>query len=252
MIIATAVPGAHALAQETTPPQENTGLSEIVVTAEKRPSTEQKTAIAMSVMTAEALAKNGVNNLTDLAQLAPSVEIASSGPSTIVTVRGVSSRDTRKSAIRPSRSASMALRFNAPSASINRCSILNASKSCAAPQGTLLGRNATGSAISLVTAKPQPGVFKAYAGAEAGTYGTFNTKGMINVPVNDWLTARASFQTQDHNGYRNNAPSENGDDEHSRSGRLHLLAKPTDRLSILVTGEYSENHGVGPVIQAKA
>jgi iron complex outermembrane receptor protein len=253
-IVLAAVTASVANAQEAAPQETKatSGLSEIVVTAEKRPNTEQKTSIAMTVLTADALAKNGANNLADLAQLAPSVAIAMSGAATIVTVRGVSSRDT-------SEIGDPAVSINLDGFTLQRALGLNQSmfdlervEVLRGPQGTLLGRNATGGAISLVTAKPVPHVFKAYAGAEAGSYGTFNTKGMINVPVNDWLTARASFQTQDHSGYRNNAPSENGDDEHARSGRLHLLAKPTDRLSILVTGEYSENHGVGPVVQAMA
>ncbi|MBB3953709.1 TonB-dependent receptor [Novosphingobium sediminicola] len=253
LTIALCLQAAPAMAQNSatqTVGAQPAGLGEIVVTAEKRKSTEQKTAIAMSVLTPETLARNGVGSVADLTAVAPSVSFAQAGPATIISVRGVSSRDTSEIGD-PAVSISIdgfnlqrALGLNASMFDLERVEVLRG------PQGTLLGRNATGGAINIVTAKPKPGDLSAYLGVEAGNYRMHNVKGMINVPVNDWITLRAAFQLRDHDGYRNNAPSANADDEHSRSARLHVLMKPTDRFSLLLTGEYSDFDGVGTATQA--
>ncbi|WP_326523001.1 TonB-dependent receptor [Sphingomonas sp.] len=219
------------------------------MTAEKRPSTEQRTAISMSVLGADTLVKNGVGNLADLTTIAPSVSFAQAGPATIVSVRGVSSRDTSEIGD-PAVSISIdgfnlqrALGLNTTMFDVERVEVLRG------PQGTLLGRNATGGAINIVSNKPS-GEFGGYVGAEVGSYGMYNFKGAINVPVNDWMKLRASFQTRDRNGYRNNAPAKNGDDEHSQAARLHLLLEPTSRLSMLFTAEYARQDQVGTSTQA--
>ncbi len=246
--IVAALSAAPALAQSTQPEDDagRTGISEIVVTAEKRPSTEQKTAIAMTVISPEVLEKNSVSDLASIARIAPGVSFAAAGPSTIISIRGVSSRDTSEIGD-PAVSISIdgfnlqrALGLNTSMFDLERVEVLRG------PQGTLLGRNATGGAINIITAKPKD-EFGAYLGGEIGNYRTYNTKGMINVPVTDTLQVRAAFQTRDHDGYRNNAPAKDGDDDHSRAVRLHVLYEPTDKLSILASAEYAEQNGVGPV-----
>ena len=224
----------------------DSGISEIIVTAEKRTSTEQKTSIAMSVISPEVLQKNGVGDLADIARIAPSVSFATAGPATIVSIRGVSSRDTTEIGD-PAVSISIdgfnlqrALGLNTAMFDLERVEVLRG------PQGTLLGRNATGGAINIISAKPKD-EFAAYVGGEVGNYRMFNTKGMVNLPVTDTLSVRAAFQTRDHDGYRNNSPANDGDDESSRALRLHVLFTPTDNLSILATAEYAEQDAVGPV-----
>src|SRR5690348_9702002 len=83
---------AAATAQDATGDSEQAGLQEVVVTAEKRPSVEQKTAIAMSVFDSSTLEQNGVASVSDLAAIAPSVSFATSNATSIVTIRGISSR----------------------------------------------------------------------------------------------------------------------------------------------------------------
>ena len=81
-------------AQQAATQEDEGGLQEVVVTAEKRVGVEQKTAIAMTVFDAKALERNGVGNVSDLAAIAPSVSFATSNATSIITIRGISSRDT--------------------------------------------------------------------------------------------------------------------------------------------------------------
>jgi iron complex outermembrane receptor protein len=85
---------AAVCAQQAATPEDEGGLQEVVVTAEKRAGVEQKTAIAMTVFDAKALERNGVGNVSDLATIAPSVSFATSSATSSISIRGISSRDT--------------------------------------------------------------------------------------------------------------------------------------------------------------
>lgn len=236
-----------AIAQEA---PADSGIGEIVVTAEKRPSTEQKTPLSMTVLGADTLRKNGVANIEDVSRISPSVSITATAAAPIIAVRGVSSRDVTE--IGDPAVAISIDGFNLQRATsllagffdLERVEVLRG------PQGTLLGRNATGGAINVITARPSDS-FEAYVGGEVGSYDLYSTKGMINVPLTDNLAVRASFQTRDRNGYRE-IDGKNADDERTKAARVHVLWKPTDRLSMLLTGEYVHNSSVGTAINGIA
>jgi len=229
---------------------ENSGVLErIVVTAEKRPSVAQETAIALSAFSGETLAENGVSSLTDLSSIAPSVNFGTQINQTIVVIRGVSTRDTTEV-------GDPAVSVSIDGFNLQRASGLNTSmfdlervEVLRGPQGTLLGRNATGGAINIITAKPADD-FSSSLSAEVGSHETFNTNGHVNLPVNDWLNVRAAFQTQSHDGYRDNAPAKDADDEDSQAARLSLAFDPTERLSGIITAEYSRTISHGPAYYA--
>ncbi len=223
------------------------GIGDIVVTAEKRTSVAQKTAISMSVLGTDQLVKNAVTNVSDLASVAPSLSIARNNNNTVIVIRGVSSRDVTQVGD-PAVSLSID-GFNLQRASgldgvmfdLERVEVLRG------PQGTLLGRNATGGAVNIITAKPVDR-FAAYVSGELGNFRMYGTSGMINIPVAEGFAVRAAFQTRDRDGYRDNAPAKDADDQHSRAARLSMLFNPTSRLKVLLTGEYVEDNNNGPAI----
>src|SRR5688572_18806884 len=63
-------------------------LEEVVVTAEKRESLAQNTAIALSAISGDNLVKNGVDSLTDIASIAPNVSFGQQIDQTIIVIRG--------------------------------------------------------------------------------------------------------------------------------------------------------------------
>ncbi|MDE1152561.1 MAG: TonB-dependent receptor [Micavibrio sp.] len=230
----------------TAPSTTSDEIQEVVVTAEKRPSTVQKTPIAITVVDAATLSQNGVGNFKDLSTVAPSVSFSQLNASVIVGIRGVSSRDIGNPAVSLSMDGfytQQATGLNGTVFDLDRVEVLRG------PQGTLLGRNATGGSVDIITAKPKK-TFSAYLSGEIGDYNTFNTTGMINIPVSDKVQVRASFQTRDHDGYRGNPVGDAGDDEHSKAARVIVAFQPTDRWEGWVTAEYSKLDDVGPVVQA--
>jgi len=222
-------------------------LSEVVVTAEKRVSSEEKTPIAMSVLSTETLKSNAVGNLADLSSIAPSTSFAKSGAATIVTVRGISSRDTTETGD-PAVAVDIdgfyfqrAIGFGDSLFDLARVEVLRG------PQGTLYGRNATGGAINLITAKPTK-EFEGYATAGIGNYDTLYSEGALNLPLSDRVQMRVSFFTRSHDGFRDNAPARNADDEDAKAARIHLMAEPTDELTVLLTAEMTKLGGNGPAV----
>jgi iron complex outermembrane receptor protein len=252
--LAVWISGAAAtdvLAQTAPPPpaapSSDEALAEITVTAEKVQSTEQRTPISMSVITSETLARNNVGTLADLAQIAPSVEFSQNDGSEIITIRGVSSRDTTEIGD-PDVSVDIdglyfqrAIGLGDSIFDLERVEVLRG------PQGTLYGRNAVGGAINFITAKPKND-FEASTSIVYGNYNSVQTEGMINMPVSDSVQIRASFFTRSHSGYANNAPAQDGDDADSKAVRVHVAIEPFENLNVLLTGQFVHLGGVGTSI----
>ncbi len=256
---------APALAQVTTtpstagatPPQDGATptpapgdeLGDIVVTAQNRQESAQRAAVAMTVFDAETLRRNNVQNLQDLSKIAPAVSLGQNSANVIVTVRGVSSRDTNEigdPAVSVSNDGFFIQRPTGLSGALydlERVEVLRG------PQGTLYGRSATGGAINFISAKPELNTTAARLSFGYGNYDALTTDGMVNLPLGDKVALRGAYSIARHDGYRTNeAPATPGDDLQSESARLHLLLKPTDRLSILLTGQYTHLGGVGPTV----
>lgn len=233
------------------------GLQEVIVTAERRSTRAQNTSIALDVVTADALRNNGVGDISQLQTVAPGVIIGQNASATVVTVRGVSSRDVTEigdPAVAINVDGLFLQRptgMNAAFFDLNRIEVLRG------PQGTLYGRNATGGVINILTQRPTQQL-GGYAALTAGNFGTINLEGAVNVPLQSDIAMRASFFSRQHNGYRDNANPANpvqanggstdGDDEDSKGGRLQLLAKPTKDFSALFSGTYIKQGGNGPVL----
>src|ERR1700756_3365091 len=73
---------------------ENTGLEEIIVTAEKRESTVQATPIAMTALSAGDLSQENITSIQDLVGAIPGISLRTAGPGqTEYEMRGLASSD---------------------------------------------------------------------------------------------------------------------------------------------------------------
>lgn len=223
------------------------GLNEIVVTAEKRVSSEQKTPIAMSVISSDDLAANGVTDVNALANVAPTLNIAQNNANTLITIRGVSSRDYTETGD-PAVALSIdnfylqrSVGLNAALFDVERVEVLRG------PQGTLYGRNATAGAVNISTVKPKD-EYEVVGAVEIGNYGTINAEAALNIPLTPTLAVRVAGAKRTHDGYRNNYPMTDGDDQDDTAARIHVQWKP-GAFTALLTGEYVKQSGVGAVLK---
>ncbi|MEI9984527.1 MAG: TonB-dependent receptor [Aliidongia sp.] len=121
------------------------------------------------------------------------------------------------------------------------------------PQGTLWGRNSTGGAVDFVTAKPTLDDFHGSVEIGGGSYDAFETRGFVNLPVNDQLAFRVAFADSTHEGYVNyqeppNIPGINrdlyvtGGDKYNgqdqKSARISMLFEPTSDFTWNLSYEY--------------
>ncbi|MEQ1579756.1 MAG: TonB-dependent receptor [Steroidobacteraceae bacterium] len=219
-------------------------LEEVVVTALRVESNVQKTPIAMEVLDSDALKDQGIVNVATLAAVSPSVNITGFGGGTVLTVRGVSSRDTTEigdpavvvsvDGFYQDRSYALGL----SQYDLARMEILRG------PQGTLYGRNATGGAINMFTVRPSKEA-GGYAQADFGNYGAINAEGAINVPFGDRVQMRASFGSLYHDGYRDGGFFGKMDDANSRSGRLQFAFQPTENLDLWILAQHTKQTSLG-------
>jgi len=225
--------GAAVAHAENTPSDAETGLADVVVTAQRVNEDVQTTPIAISVYNADALRTAGITNLASLTAMAPDISFTTTEGQSIITIRGISSRDTTEI-------GDPAVSVNTDGFYMNRPYGLSANlydidriEVVRGPQGTLNGRNSVGGAINIITAKPVDH-FAAYTSVQYGNYSDLELQGMVNVPLTDRIQMRTAFLSASHDGYRNNAPQQPGDDQDDKSARVELAFQPMDNLTALL------------------
>ena len=170
---------------------EGDGLSEIIVTAQKREENLQSIPIAISVLGAADLQNRHVQSLVDLGDGAiPSLRIApffSRPGALIVNVRGVG---VLSDSNQPARDQGVGIyvdgvylgRPQALGAALFEVANIEVLKG---PQGTLFGRNTEGGAVNITTVRPR-GEFRMDATAGFGNFGSYNSVLHLDLPsIND-------------------------------------------------------------------
>ncbi len=232
-------PAAAAAAEPAGQASSDGGLGEIIVTAEKRPSNLQRTAISETVISGMELQNRGITDPGSLVGLAPSVQFQ---PSFLLLtyIRGVGNYSSQPGVDQSIAYNVDGIYLDRPYAVPNILFDLSQIEMLRGPQGTLQGRNSTGGSVNLVTNHPTD-VFAASASLTYGNFATVNTSGMINIPLAEGYDLRIAAATNRHDPYERS-----GFWDGDTSGvRASLLAKPTSGLEILLVGEYSNRRETG-------
>ena len=199
-----------ANAQTAAPAADNNGgLEEIIVTAQKREQSLQDVPIAVTAVTKDALSTNRVTNVTDLSALAPGVTVRPSlGSSSIpsFTVRGAVSFGVVPGSDKQVSMYLDGVYLSSPRGAIFDLPNVQRIEILRGPQGTLFGRNATAGAVSISTADPT-GEFHVKL---SGTYGNHDMKrGEITVQTPEFgpFSALLSYTHLDYRGHTRNGLS---------------------------------------------
>lgn len=243
-----------ALAQQAAPAKAQTDVpvsEDIIVTAQRRESTVREVPFSMAAFGGEQLRTQQVFSPAALVQQIPGITINTADKSlSIVAIRGnvstfrTATLDTPVAYFMDDVYYVFNNDLNANFYDIQRVEVLRG------PQGTLFGRNVVGGAISVVTNNPE--MKQDYFGeVTGGNGGYFRSEGMFNAPlVDDKLAARFAFSTERNDGLIK-TPNQSGhygaSDGYAMRGKL--LFKPSDRLKIVLAGDYSYTTGNGGAIQ---
>ena len=225
-------------------------LEEVIVTATKRAAGMQDVPIALSVMSGERIAEQGIGSLEDLAVFMPNVHIAEGSSSDSIFIRGIGSGinfgfeqsvGTFIDGIYFGRAQSSRSAF----VDVERVEILKGS------QSTLFGKNTIAGAINITTAKPSDefeGSIELNAEAEfGGQSGTLTLSG----PITDNFGARFVIKSEKSDGWMDNRAI--GADEQEKDdlvARITLAWLPTDDLDVTFKYESgtSDTTGTNEVI----
>ncbi|MBA15305.1 MAG: TonB-dependent receptor [Sphingomonas sp.] len=221
--------------------QDRDGLAEIVVTAQRREESLQRTAVPVSAITGDDLVQTGITDAAGIGRLVPALQVQPSGGTTSFFLRGVGTQSGNSFA-----ENAIAYNFNGvfvsrPTAPAGAFFDLQRVEVVKGPQGTLYGRNATGGAINVLPNRPELGEFSGNINLEYGNYDSKKASGALNIPIGDTVALRLASQIVDRDGYL----SDGYDDEKGEAVRASLLIEPSNDWSMLLVADYFNQHGKG-------
>jgi len=238
-----------AAAEEAPAPREG-GLEEIRVTAARREQNLQEVPAAISAFSGQEIVERGITDFNQLQYSVPS--LFSGGGLTKITLRGVGSE-----IVGPGVDPGFAVHVNGVFSARETTGLINyfdveRVDVLRGPQGMLWGRNSTGGAINLITARPQP-EFGFDGDFEYGRFNDVFVRAMVNTPlVEDRLLFRFAFMNEWHDGYTEIKGPDNRQDINDNgvgSFRASLRWLPSDELTIDLIGGYLRQKSNGPGIK---
>jgi iron complex outermembrane receptor protein len=241
---------------------------DIVVTAQRRSESLQRTPVAVSVLTSESLMDRAIISQSDLQIAVPGLTVRASADSNQLNfaIRGQSL--DAFSATRPG----VLPYFNEVQVGGSGATAfydLASIQVLKGPQGTLFGRNSTGGAVLFTTARPDDN-FGGYILGRVGNYRALNLEGAINIPLGESAAIRVAGVRQYRRGFQRNlhpfcarphplfpiandpSPSQiSGDDDDScrigttdrAGGRVSLRVEPTSTIRNELVVDYLHSGG---------
>lgn len=246
-----AAPITPPLVEEVPAQKNDFGLEEIIVTAQKRAESLQKTPISATALGSAQLETLGISNINDMTSGAiPSLRVApfsGRASSYNITMRGIASGD----AAQISRDAGIAIYVDgvylgrvqglgSELFEVERMEILRG------PQGTLFGRNAVGGALNIVSKKPT-GEFGLDQKFEVSNYEGRGLVTHLNLPKFAGISVKIDGVLKRRDGWIENPLAGAKDwNSYSRRGiRVSALWEPTESLSFLYSFDKSRDASAG-------
>ncbi|MBC2667309.1 TonB-dependent receptor [Novosphingobium flavum] len=237
-----------AAANDAAASDDAAGLTDIVVTAQKREENLQETPISISVLSGEQMANRHVTSLLDLTDGSiPSLRVApffSRPTALIVNIRGIGVLGDSN---QPARDQGVGIYVDG--IYLGRAQGLGTAlfdiqsvEVLKGPQGTLFGRNTEGGAVNITTRKPS-GEYHLNATAGVGNYGSYKGEMHLDLPE----IAGISFKLDAVAGKRdpfvtNPLPGAEGFNSYDKQG-LHVAAlwQPAAGFSALYSFDVSRD-----------
>lgn len=230
-------------------------VEEIIVTATRRETTLQDTPLAISAFAQATLDENHVVSARDLQGLVPNLRFFDNGDHAVplIFIRGLGTRNQTEAGdqgiafysdgIFAARSQGTTVMMY----DLDRVEVLRG------PQGTLFGRNSTGGAVSLHSAKPDLGGFDGNGEITVGNQEWLGIRGMVNIPLTDTWAIRLAGAKDQRQGQTDFAPGNQfitnrkyGTVDLS-SYRLSSLLTPNENVTWYLAYENFRNTGTGDV-----
>ncbi|MFT3907481.1 MAG: TonB-dependent receptor [Steroidobacteraceae bacterium] len=223
---------------------ESDALEEVVVTAEKRATNLQKTAISIQVYSGEELKKEGKKRIDDIMSGVVGVQSQGSQVGSNFYMRGVDAGGAGAPGGGPNQTAVAVLidgvyqnrseTVRGGTLDVSQVEVLRGT------QSTNLGASSLSGAVSLVSNNP---VFQyeANGNVEIGNYNLLTMEGVVNVPLSDHQAIRFAYSSNKRDGYI----SAGAGDSDLKNARLKYRYKFSDDLDLVLTANHQNIGGNG-------
>lgn len=233
-LLALGQPRSAVAAEETSG---SDTLEEIIVTAEKQTRSLQKTAAAVTAISADSLIDAGVTDLREAQKLVPSVRFQAEGNNTQVFIRGVGANLDQPN-VEPNVAFNLAgiyLPREAASAGFFDVAQMEV---LPGPQGTLYGRSAIGGTINVTPVRP---TFDNEGSAllEVGNYSAVHGTIAQNLRASEDVAFRLAVDYFNRDGVMTTGSHSKND----ISARLSTLIDAGDQLSIYLWAQGAQKRG---------
>jgi len=219
-------------------------VNEIVVTAQKRSERLQDVPLAVTAVTADALAARQINDTTSLVLAVPSLSFqqGANPTNTSFRIRGVGTAlfgqgtEASVSTVVDGVVAIRAAQGFSDLADIEQVEVLRG------PQGTLFGKNASAGVVNVVTARPTHD-FVARGDVTIAEHDEYRVRGTVSGPLTDTLRGRVTGFYNDVKGITRNIGNNswvNGSRSWGVRGKLEWDV--TERLNLLLSAEYRDTN----------
>jgi iron complex outermembrane receptor protein len=180
-------------------------LEEVVVTARRREENLQDLPLSIAAINADAMQAQGIYSIEDVGDFVPNVTLTQSdrASNTRVVIRGIGGGHPDPAFVFGSgmyidgHYIPNSLGGYMSTMDIERVEVLRG------PQGTLFGKNVTGGAVNIISAKPGPD-FDSSVTLRAAEDGDNDFRGMVNFPISENVFARVGISKEVFDGYYEN------------------------------------------------
>ena len=238
--------------------QQGAVLEEVVVTAQRRETIMQETPVAVTAFDGDKIVDLGIFDLTDVSALAPNTIMnkqPASNSNAGVRIRGVGTGETSL-LVDPKVGVYIdGVYMSKTVGAVFDIVDIESLEVLRGPQGTLFGRNSTGGALNITTAKPS-GELGARVSASVGNDGYRRYAGSVDLPgMGDMFSAKLSGMLMDYDGWAKNTYPGGATDlggEDNSAFRVALRFAPTDNFTVDYSYDDTNNEGPAAPFQILA
>ena len=213
-------------------------LEEVIVTAQKRQTNLQKTALSVSALSGDELTNRQITDISGVALAVPNMNFGQTTGNARIAVRGIGFDN-----ISVGNEGRVAFHVDGvyvsrPAAALGNMFDLERVEVVRGPQGILYGRNATAGAVNVITREPD-NELNGYISGSAGNYNTFSFEGAAGGAFSDIVSARVAFNVVERDGYGDNITNGSEvDDQSTRNFRGAFNFDFSEDFQVTIRGDY--------------
>ena len=230
--------------QNADPQASDLTQNDVVVVARKREERLVDVPIAVTAISGETIAKLQATDLSGIQGAIPNVNLVQGRGSTSnanIFIRGIGQPDALQT-FDPAVGVYVdGVYFSRIQGALFNLFDVDHIEVLRGPQGTLYGKNTIGGAVNIVSRKPDTGTAKALANVTYGSYDQLLGNAYVSVPlITDKLAISVAGVYDKRDGtVTDPRTGRDYNDRNTQAGRVILRATPTDRLELVMSGDYT-------------